>query len=638
MSPPKRPKVSSVLTADDGNEEEGQMSDGEGTTEAKRKQKATKSKPRQKKAHEAFVLLVDVGCSSAESTTAATASQNDRETDLSRSVQIVDWVLSRKIFTESTDHFSLMFFGHESTSNDDHPNVYVHNEQFDTARIEWLHVLQNEVKSNPKCPGNYVDALYAALDALKLHFDDASSAGNTVTGASVTLVSNLSGLNDAMTVMGEVEDIAARFRAMGCDMLIVGPDLSDDSQLSKSQQLGHSFAKKLLAKIGGGNSYDFREGLSHLKLFIPKAVHPRGTPFALELGKEFAFDPVGWNKDAVEGEQTQQLKKMRRYETVTDEVKAIKYDQIDQASDAAFASMGQLAPVVPSGRFIDKDQITRAFRYGTTIVPFGEEVAKVVEYEREGKQLQLLQFVRKENILPQFIMNCCRYILPAQGDTTAHTTISALCQAMIDLGVVALCRYAYNINSNPRMACLIPKISRETNYPVLIHYLMPFRDDFRYYDFPTIRTPLSKYQLDLMDSYIDALMLYDEGSNVEQLKKQKLHDPRLQYECQLLRDRAMHLDKEGMELTAEDRQKLLETLAPPKQQLDKALIVLDEIREEFPLELNENTRMAAFRTSRGRTEMLGQVDDRLQPIASSTDGKEMAQDWKRELAKKEEAD
>jgi hypothetical protein len=70
---------------------------------------------------------------------------------------------------------------------------------------------------------------------------------------------------------------------------------------------------------------------------------------------------------------------------------------------------------------------------------------------------------------------------------------------MLKRGVVALCRYAYNIAANPKLACLIPKMTKRENYPVkfvnfnefyfiqiLIHYLMPFRDDFRYFDFPSI--------------------------------------------------------------------------------------------------------------------------------------------------------
>jgi hypothetical protein len=62
--------------------------------------------------------------------------------------------------------------------------------------------------------------------------------------------------------------------------------------------------------------------------------------------------------------------------------------------------------------------------------------------------------------------------------------LTALVQAMIKKNMIALCRYAYNINSYPHLCCLIPKMTKEENYPVFLHYLMPFHDDFRYYNFP----------------------------------------------------------------------------------------------------------------------------------------------------------
>lgn len=83
--------------------------------------------------------------------------------------------------------------------------------------------------------------------------------------------------------------------------------------------------------------------------------------------------------------------------------------------------------------------------------------------------------------------------------------MSALVNAMIELDVVALSRYAYNAIAKPTLACLIPKISKRFNYPVindyvfvhswlcfdryfqiLVHYQMPFAEAFRYYDFPLL--------------------------------------------------------------------------------------------------------------------------------------------------------
>lgn len=63
--------------------------------------------------------------------------------------------------------------------------------------------------------------------------------------------------------------------------------------------------------------------------------------------------------------------------------------------------------------------------------------------------------------------------------------------------------------------------------------------------------------------------------------------------------------------------------------------MLTEIREEFPVEVNEDTRAAAFRRAiKGQTGTLGQVDDSLKPIIVG-EGAEEADEAKR-VAKKEE--
>jgi len=48
---------------------------------------------------------------------------------------------------------------------------------------------------------------------------------------------------------------------------------------------------------------------------------------------------------------------------------------------------------------------------------------------------------------------------------TAHSALSALVEAMLATNTVALCRYSYNVNSNPRVVCLIPK-KNKNSYPV----------------------------------------------------------------------------------------------------------------------------------------------------------------------------
>uniref|UniRef100_A0A915P2I5 Ku domain-containing protein n=1 Tax=Meloidogyne floridensis TaxID=298350 RepID=A0A915P2I5_9BILA len=363
-------------------------------------------------------------------------------------------------------------------------------------------------------------------------------------------------------------------------------------------------------------SYNFQESLSKLKFFIPKSLTPRGQPFNFELGKDFSvrvqlyvknqevvlqerFDPVSFSSTSTADrlEQPQILKKIRRYETVADHETSIPLAAIDSTPDVSFTSTSTINKAlssIPSGKLVQKEDIVRGYRYGSTIVTFDKAIQMMSDVPREGKQLQLIQFARKENILPQFLVSSPRYILPhkdgkgsvatREADLKSFNTLSAIVNAMLKKGVVALCRYAYNVASNPRLSCLIPKVTKKENYPILIHYLMPFRDDFH-------------YQKDLVDEYINNLMLCDSDGGNELLKKRSVHDPRIQHQCMTLREKALNPGK-PIELSYEDKRALLQMLEPPKHLLEKSKHVISTMKGEFSLQVQTN-KSVSFQNSDG---------------------------------------
>lgn len=70
-----------------------QSFDDEAEEESAEGRKTKRKVPQQRvKPHEALVLLVDVGRTSAERSV-----PGEQDTDLERSTQVVDWVLSRKV-------------------------------------------------------------------------------------------------------------------------------------------------------------------------------------------------------------------------------------------------------------------------------------------------------------------------------------------------------------------------------------------------------------------------------------------------------------------------------------------------------------------------------------------------------------
>ncbi|CAK5078966.1 unnamed protein product [Meloidogyne enterolobii] len=488
MPPKKRSTENADSESDVLHSSEGPSSEAEPKVQRKR------ATPRQ--GHAAIVLAIDVG-----STSSIKSIPDETESDLQRSLQIADWIISRKLFTDSKDQFSLVFFGHECTTDDNYSNVYVHNAEFERARVEWLHVFKNEVQTNPKCPGDYLAALFASLEQLKIHGEVGKDG---MTEATVTVISNFGGLNEDDQVFEVLDSVVEAFNTVGAKLLIIGPDLNN-SPISKSQQLGVEFVRSLLPKMDV-LSYNFQESLSKLKFFIPKSLTPRGQPFNLELGKDFSvrvqlyvknqevvlqerFDPVSFSSTSTADrlELPQILKKIRRYETVADHETSIPLAAIDSTPDISFTSTSTINKAMssmPSGKLVQKEDIVRGYRYGSTIVTFDKAIQMMSDVPREGKQLQLIQFAKKENILPQFLVSSPRYILPhkdgkgsvatREADLKSFNTLSAIVNAMLKKGVVALCRYAYNVVSNPRLSCLIPKITKKENYPVRIVTIFSF--------------------------------------------------------------------------------------------------------------------------------------------------------------------
>uniref|UniRef100_A0A915LW12 Ku domain-containing protein n=1 Tax=Meloidogyne javanica TaxID=6303 RepID=A0A915LW12_MELJA len=542
--------------------------------------KVTRRRATPRQGHAAIVLAIDVG-----STSSIKSVPDETESDLQRSLQIADWIVSRKLFTDSKDQFSLVFFGHECTTDDNYSNVYVHNAEFERARVEWLHVFKNEVQTNPKCPGDYLAALFASLEQLKIHGEVGKDG---MTEATVTLISNFGGLNEDDQVFEVLDSVVEAFNAVGAKLLIMyhGPDLNS-SPISKSQQLGIEFVRSLLPKMDV-LSYNFQESLSKLKFFIPKSLTPRGQPFNFELGKDFSvrvqlyvknqevvlqerFDPVSFSSTSTADrlEQPQILKKIRRYETVADHETSIPLAAIDSTPDISFTStstINKALSTMPSGKLVQKEDIVRGYRYGSTIVTFDKAI----------------QMISPRYILPH--KDGKGSVATREADLKSFNTLSAIVNAMLKKGVVALCRYAYNIASNPRLSCLIPKITKKENYPILIHYLMPFRDDFH-------------YQKDLIDEYINNLMLCDSDGGNELLKKRSIHDPRIQHQCMTLREKALNPGK-PIELSYEDKRALLQMLEPPKHLLEKSKHVISTMKGEFSLQVQIN-KSVSFQNSDG---------------------------------------
>lgn len=57
-------------------------------------------------------------------------------------------------------------------------------------------------------------------------------------------------------------------------------------------------------------------------------------------------------------------------------------------------------------------------------------------------------------------MSAARYFLPVPDAEGSQQVMMALAKDLLAKDRVALVRYAYNANSNPKVACLMPKVTK----------------------------------------------------------------------------------------------------------------------------------------------------------------------------------
>ena len=127
---------------------------------------------------------------------------------------------------------------------------------------------------------------------------------------------------------------------------------------------------------------------------------------------------------------------------------------------------------------------------------------------------------------------------PTEGSDFSIVGLSALTQAMVEEGLVALVRKVYRKGTNPRLGILVPE-DNNAGQRVLVYIQTPYMDDLRHFQFAPLwndKTAPTDDQLAAMDGLIDSMMLpekYDE----------KIINPNQQYLFKCLTQRALNPSK-----------------------------------------------------------------------------------------------
>lgn len=154
-------------------------------------------------------------------------------------------------------------------------------------------------------------------------------------------------------------------------------------------------------------------------------------------------------------------------------------------------------------------------------------------------------------MLPQFLLGTPRYYLPAVDAVGSQQQLWQLTRTLLADDLVMIASFAFSAAAHRRVVCLMPRVSksgmpvggglwivggqvgkRRCSYAhwsydhllidhllqMLVQYSLPHSEDLRNFEFPSLvdnNEPISEMQQDVMDEFVDALMLADTDGNNE---------------------------------------------------------------------------------------------------------------------------
>ncbi|KAJ7771956.1 SPOC like C-terminal domain-containing protein [Mycena maculata] len=249
----------------------------------------------------------------------------------------------------------------------------------------------------------------------------------------------------------------------------------------------------------------------------------------------------------------------------------------------------------PALEQVDKEELIRGFKYGTTYVPcpdgqFGRLPTK--------KGIEICGFFLAKNFRRELCLGEVQYVWGDPSQPEQEVAISSIAQAMYEKDAMAIARWVSKDGMDAKMGVLAPCIADGVD--CLLWVGMPFADDVRKYTFASLDKLISKKgevlaehayipnekQLEAMDNFVDAMDLMDAGEKDEEGNRGPWFDPLQSY------NPAIHRIKQAQfhaavvsDLTNNPlpppHPELLKYFEPPRRVLKRARDAIEECKTEF---------------------------------------------------------
>ncbi|XP_048809283.1 X-ray repair cross-complementing protein 5 isoform X2 [Lagopus muta] len=529
----------------------------------------------------AIVLCLDVGI------TMSSSSAPGEESPLEQAKRVMTKFLQRQVFAESKDEVAVVLFGTDGTKNnlasrDQYQNITVHRSLM-LPDFDLLEDIQNTIQLGSE-QADFLDAIIVCMDLLQQE-----TLGKKFEKRHIELFTDLS----SPVSEDQLEIIIANLKKTGTSLQFFLPfpvdgadghgDASANSQLHQNsfprkrltaqQKEGIDVVKKLMHTLDeeGGleEIYTFRESLERLAMF--KKIERRPAPWSCQLtiGSNLSIRIVAYKALTEE--------KVKKIWTVVD-AKTLRKEDVQRETVYCLNDDDETE--------VQKDDTIQGFRYGSDIIPFSKEDEEQMKYKTEAKCFSVLGFSRTSQIQRHCYMgNQVLKVFAAKDDENAAVAFSALVQALDELNVVAIVRYAYDRRCNPQIGVAFPCI--KDAYECLFYVQLPYMEDVRQYMFSSLKNNKkcspTVDQLSAIDSMIDSMNLVyedDDGETFEDLfKPSKIPNPHFQRLYQCLQHKAFHPNEPLPPI----EQHLLEMLEVPCVVKERCKAPLEKVKALFPL-------------------------------------------------------
>ncbi|EGT52181.1 CBN-CKU-80 protein [Caenorhabditis brenneri] len=610
------------------------------------------------------VLLIDAGVNMSEKT------PESEKTDFENAIHYADMIISRKLFADDSELFTVLAYNldpkeHNADIGDEEfKGVAVFSEEFSNANFNHLKFILQEIQQNNKhTEPNFFKGALAASALLKQQVKESPNP------AGITLIVLTNGINENLR-QENYDLIVDSVSESNADLMIIGIKENPDYPASRIVELvesleGRTYSYKNVEKML--SSYQARQKTERKFNKMWDIAPGIRLPVTFAVKSEKAAALLKFKNADAEGNEMVRVEQMH---VETDDPVDIPKEDIKL--DAKY---GKTDKTDKNYKPVENIKLMHGYNFGKSVIMMDPEYLKEKYNDHNfnegqtGGVLKLIQFTKKANvgllsdtaqifsknnfqILDSYLVDSsAKTVLPSLNAPKSGATKAtvAIIQAMLDLRVVALCRYTFHAKSHVQLIALIPHKDEETGVLYMRSVKLPFSDDMRTLKFPKFSFDDDEVdsnkptvaQLSAVDDLIDCMQLPE--SDISSLVEGGMSDPKLQMQCHFIKSLVLH-PEDTMENHSARTTKILDDIMAPKRKVEAENSELfQKLGREFNLQPIQKTKRERVTVEPEDLQAMisewtvkKELDDAVDDGASQKKKKKLSAGGAKKLSRKEE--